>query len=62
MFLGGKMKAKIYDFDPLWDIPQGTDETNTYVIREVDKILKDGSLILKNGTLSTSYCLLEEKE
>jgi len=55
------MKAKIYDFDSSWDEPDGVDETSEYVIREIDKVLKDGALILKNGTLSMSYCFLEEK-
>ena len=56
------MKAKIYDFNPSFDLPDGEDELSEYVIREADYIRTDGCLMLKCGQNSHTYRLIHDGE
>lgn len=53
------MEARVYDFDPSYDPPDGEDELGEYVVREVDYVRSDGHLMLKNGLDSHTFRLIE---
>ena len=54
-------QAKIYDFDPSYDCPDGTDEKGEFVIRDIDYKSSDGTLMLKNGLRSHTYKYIEKE-
>ncbi len=54
-------RAKVYDFDPNWDAPDGEDDHGPYIISEVVDQGIFGDAVLKNGTLSFYYRLLEDR-
>lgn len=56
------MKAKVYDFDPSYDVEDGTDDKGDYVIRDIDYKSSDNTLMLKNGARSHTYRLLSAVE
>lgn len=56
------MQAKVYDFDRSYDVPDGIDEKCDYVIRDVDYLSDDGTIVLKNGTRSHTCKLLKVNE
>ena len=51
-------QARIYDFDPSYDYPDGADKRGEFVIRDIDYKSSDGTLMLKNGLRSHTYKIL----
>jgi|GEM_PF-3023591 len=49
------MKARVYDYNPSWDFPDGNDIYGDYVLRDIDYKSSDNTLVLKNGIRSRSY-------
>lgn len=52
------MQAKVYDFDPSYDVEDGIDDKGIYVIRDIDYKSSDNTLMLKNGIRSHTYEML----
>jgi hypothetical protein len=50
--------AKIYDFDPAWDVPDGADNFGDYVVRAIDYVMPSGALMLRTGLQSRAFELV----
>ena len=54
------MKARVYDFDPSWDEPDGNDG-NDYVLRDV-RYIEGGIAFLENGLQSHTFRIVDDEE
>ena len=61
------IKAKVYDFDPTWDDPEGEDDQGEYVIRQVETIIlpslyvKQPEVGCRGGHRSQTFKLIEQQ-
>ncbi len=63
------LKAKIYDYDKSWDEPDGEDEIDEYIVRQVEMIIlphlpytKSPEISYQGGGRSTYFTLLPQEE
>ena len=63
------LKAKIYDFDSLWDMPDGSDVRGEYIVRQVEIIIlphlpyaKLPEISYQGGGRSVYFTLLPQED